>query len=335
MIKKNYTFAECIKVAAMCQIENKNTVINNKVSELAIIICSIKPERCEETLKNIAETIGIGYQTIVFDNREHQWGICKVYNHCAKNTTLPYLCFMHEDVLFGTNNWGKLMVDFMKITSKCGVIGFAGGLQAQRNLSGWWSGEKRINVVEGRTEKNTDCRKLDYKNHLYFNPDNEKISEVVCIDGLFHLVKRSIWEEKRFDDINFTGFHFYDVDFSLSVAQKYKNYVFLNIDVFHDSQGDINTEYVKNMWIFQHKWNGILPYHLKSKSKFQLLRSELRETVSINAYCKKLSIKQIEYFKHLCKINSVGFILLAGCYLVYKRLLEKTINIRTKINAKA
>lgn len=85
--------------------------------ELTIIICSINPERCKITIENITETVGVEHQIEVFDNREHNWGICKVYNHCAEKANSPYLCFMHEDFFIETKNWGKDIIDFILILS--------------------------------------------------------------------------------------------------------------------------------------------------------------------------------------------------------------------------
>jgi hypothetical protein len=233
---------------------------------ISIIICSINPERCEEILKNISETIGIDYETIIFDNRRENWGICRVYNHCAEKAKYPFLCFVHEDILFGTKNWGKTIIDFIAETPDCGVIGFAGGFQAQKNFSSWWAGETRKNVWDGYNGKNGTYLKINYRNHRYSNPDGEPSSQVICIDGLFQFVRKSIWEEIKYDEITFLGFHFYDVDFSLGASEKYNNYVLLNIDVFHDSEGHTNAEYIKNMFIFQKKWNKKLPKNIISRT---------------------------------------------------------------------
>jgi hypothetical protein len=229
---------------------------------ISIIICSIHPERCEKVLKNISETIGIGYETIVFDNRKEDWGICRVYNHCAEKAKYPFLCFIHEDILFGTQNWGKIIIDFMEKTPDCGVVGFAGGFQAQKNFSSWWAGETRKNVWDGYNGKNDVYLKISYRNHRYSNPDGKSACQVLCIDGLFQFVRKSVWEEIKYDEMTFLGFHFYDTDFTLSVSERYNNYVLLDFDVFHDSEGHINTEYVKEMFIFQEKWNKKLPKNI-------------------------------------------------------------------------
>jgi hypothetical protein len=149
---------------------------------ISIIICSINPGQCEKTVKSINETIGAGYETIVFDNREKNWGICKVYNHCAEKAKHPYLCFAHEDVIIDVKDWGKEFIEFTERTPDCGVIGFAGGLQARRNFSCWWSGEKRMNVYDGFTGVKGNDLKSQYSRRHYSNPFEEKYSQALCID---------------------------------------------------------------------------------------------------------------------------------------------------------
>jgi hypothetical protein len=303
--------------------------------KISIIICSIDQKRCEKTLLDISRNIGVEYETIVFDNTESNWGICKVYNHCAEKATSPCLCFMHEDVLIETKTWGKIIVDFMEKKHDCGVIGFAGGLQANRNFWGWGAGENRINVNDGLTGRNDTYWKLNYKKHLYANPENELYSQVLCIDGLCHFVKKSVWGEIKYDEKNFSGFHFYDNDFSFAVAQKYKNYVLLNIDIFHDSSGSMDKEYIENIFVFQNKWDKKLPLYLENsvtkKSRLKMMHSELREMVEIYKLCKKKNVKIKKYIEQMCKINGTYIIPIFYIYYLIKKICVKIISILEKI----
>jgi hypothetical protein len=229
---------------------------------ISVIICSINPERCDKLLKNISETIGIEYETIVFDNRNEQWGLCRVYNHCAGKAVFPFLCFIHEDIYIDTINWGKKIIEFIYETPGCGVIGFAGGTQARKNFRSWWGeagDETRMNVFDGYNGKDYSNIRLNYIYYRYSNPNAEKHSHVLCIDGLFQFVKKTIWEEIKYDESLFSGFHFYDNDFSFAVSEKYNNYVLFDFNIFHDSPGRANSEYIKNMFIFQNKWKNKLP----------------------------------------------------------------------------
>jgi hypothetical protein len=314
-------------------IENNMGILKNK--KISIIICSINPERCEKSVHDISKTIGVEHGIIVFDNREYNWGLCKVYNQCAEKTSSPYLCFMHEDLFIETDNWGGIIIDFAEDTPNCGVIGFAGGLQAAKNMSSWWFDEKRMNVNDGYTGKNKNYRKYNYKYHQYVNPKSEAFSQVICIDGVFHFVKKSVWEEIKYDESNFNGFHFYDIDFSFAVAQKYKNYVLFNMNVFHDSPGSTNSDYINNMIVFQNKWNKYLPFYLDNNlakiSKSKIIRSELREMIVIYKLYKENYIKIKGYIEQICKINGKYIVPIFYIYYFIRKIADKIVILLQKI----
>jgi len=45
---------------------------------ISIITCSMKPELCSRMLESVKKTIGINFETVIFDNREKGYGICQV-----------------------------------------------------------------------------------------------------------------------------------------------------------------------------------------------------------------------------------------------------------------
>ncbi|MDR0686820.1 MAG: glycosyltransferase family protein [Dysgonamonadaceae bacterium] len=303
---------------------------------ISIIICSINPERCKKTIDNLSETIGLECEVIVFDNRQYNWGICKVYNHCAEKAKYPYLCFVHEDVFIDTKEWGKKITEFVERTPKCGVVGFAGGCQIQKNISSWWAGETRMNIRDGYKGGNKEYLRRDYLNHRYdANPEGEYFSKVVCIDGLFQFVKKRIWEEIRYDEKTFKGFHFYDVDFSYAVSRRYHNYVILWNEVYHDSPGRTdNKEYIEGMFIFQEKWNKDLPKSIRSRGRINNLLAELNGAYRVLGYCKRARVGIKEYSKQILKINGIGYFIIITMYLCVKIPLKIIIKTLTKIRRK-
>jgi len=283
---------------------------------ISIIVCSINPTRCNKLLNNISETIGIEYETIVFDNRNKKWSICKVYNNCAERARFPFLCFIHEDVYIDTKSWGKKIIEIIEKIPNCGLIGFAGGIQARKNFCSWWTSETRVNIHDGFNGKNHPCLKENYNWYYYSNPNSEDYSRVLCIDGLFQFIKKKIWEEIKYDEYIFSGFHFYDVDFSFAVAEKYNNYIIFGIDTFHDSHGYINSEYLNNMFLFQNKWKNKLPKDisnndiLKTKEKLKNIISELKDAFTIFILCKNEHFDLKKYFLQIYKINGLLFLVI-------------------------
>ena len=77
--------------------------------KFSIIVCSVKPEMAKALSDNIRSTIGVEYEMIIFDNRQAGKGICAVYNECAERAAGEYLLFVHEDVAFHTEGWGRVI----------------------------------------------------------------------------------------------------------------------------------------------------------------------------------------------------------------------------------
>ena len=130
---------------------------------LSIINCSVNEQYLKDLEINIKETIGVPYEIIVFDNRNINYGLTKVYNQCAEKSQYPYLCFLHEDTKWITKNWGDIIIEKLK-DKETGMIGFAGGVAKLKEYLGWISipdfiRQHLIHHIEGK------------KKYVYINPD--------------------------------------------------------------------------------------------------------------------------------------------------------------------
>ena len=224
---------------------------------LSIIVCSISPERLSALQQNLKATVGIEYEVIAVDNRVQKWPIAKAYNYAARLAKYPYLFFVHEDVKFHSFGWGEVIINKLR-ERDCGVIGFIGSKVKLKAYSGWGQNPKWI------------CAYLYQKGHdaTYFNVHNAYLGtpfeEVVALDGLGLFVRKEIWESYPFDERFLTGFHCYDLDFTLQIAatKKYKNYVCCSNQVLieHFSLGSLNVEWFKDtVRLHREKWDKILP----------------------------------------------------------------------------
>jgi hypothetical protein len=235
-----------------------------------IISCSIKPQEAEALKKNVAETIGVPFEFIAYDNRNSRKGICQVYNECAAIAKYDNLCFIHEDVIFLTQNWGKIIEN--KLSEQCcGLIGFAGGTMKSRKLSGWLSTQKygvRANYVQG-----------DHESEIrhYVNPYNEDFSQVITLDGLCLFSSKKVWAQVLFDQNTFKKFHCYDVDYSLNChVSGFKNYVCNTVLVHHTSLGSYDETWLMENEKFHNKWDRQLPQYVKKESALKRCYLEYR-----------------------------------------------------------
>jgi hypothetical protein len=224
---------------------------------ISIIVSTYQPGLFKKLENNIKETIGVPFEIIAIENNK-KFGICEAYNIGAKQSQYDLLCFVHEDVMFHTQDWGQKLISHFDGDKDLGVVGLAGSVVKYSGLSSWWLNEiadfepKRCNILQHYKYK-------DYPvTHVYSNPRNENLSSVVCLDGVFMASVRKVWEEVKFD-VAIKGFHAYDLDFSLRASLKYKVAVAFDIEIEHLSEGNIGSDWIIENYCIHKKLNNVLP----------------------------------------------------------------------------
>ncbi|MFA6085095.1 glycosyltransferase [Mucilaginibacter sp.] len=238
---------------------------------ISVIISSINPEQLSRISKNIEDTIGTPYELIATDNRGSDKGICQVYNEAAAKARYEILCFIHEDIIIKTDNWGKGLASLFKQDPKLGLVGVAGTGYvplSPANFGPVGIDTRYINIIQGfkfKKKKQT----LHYR-----NPNNEKLAYVACLDGVWLTTTKSVFAEFKFDEKTFKKFHCYDMDLSLSVGTKYKLAVTYDLLIEHLSEGRYDKEWLEeNMNIFN-KWNDVLPLNKQNLSPEEVFKAE-------------------------------------------------------------
>jgi Glycosyltransferase like family len=223
---------------------------------LSVVICSAKSSLAQRLMKNIEMTVGVPCEIIIIDNSADGNGICAVYNTGARKAKYPILCFVHEDVLFRTAGWGKNLLAHFE-DPLTGLVGVAGG-DSLSNVPSTWSNtfiSPEINIMQYESKKNNALT------HLYVSASSKKLpkKQVQVIDGVFMCVKKTVFDEYQFDESLLKNFHGYDVDYSLQVSQKYKNYVAFDILLEHYSEGKLNKAWLTSCFVISKKWKRRLP----------------------------------------------------------------------------
>ena len=223
---------------------------------ISIVICSVNKDLLSNLEKNIAETIGLPYELIAIDNSVNQYGICKVYNEGGKKAKFPILCFMHEDILFETKKWGELVCKHLA-DNTTGLLGIAGGDIKSRVPSSW---SQPIISTEVNIIQHYKSRQKSPEHLLVTNASiNGTIKKVVLLDGVWLCTKKEVFDQYTFDEIMFTGFHGYDIDYSLQVNTKYNLYVVFDILIHHYSEGNPDKNWVNSAVLINKKWMARLP----------------------------------------------------------------------------
>ncbi|SMC71151.1 glycosyltransferase [Pedobacter africanus] len=223
---------------------------------ISIIIASANKNLLNDVSVNIRETIGVEYEIISFDNAGAAKGICEVYNKGIQAARYNLICFMHEDICIKTSNWGFIVQDCFDTRPELGLLGIAGGRYKTLFPCSWYIGSEKSDRYQllQHFKHQTVAAKVDFN-----NPNNEKLSMVSSIDGVWFCTRREVLNEVRFDELLLKGFHGYDLDFSLNVGKKWDIGVTFDVLLEHFSEGKYDREWVKSILLVHKKWNETLP----------------------------------------------------------------------------
>lgn len=221
---------------------------------LSIIICSKNTDISSALKENIKKTIGVEYEIIVIDNSGNEYSIFSAYNKGVEKSNFPYLCFVHEDVLFKTQDWGKNLLSHLT-GNNIGFVGIAGSGLVTRIPASWWMvGYGYKNIIQHNKKSNKKQKFEVHQNS--FSPKS-----VVVLDGVFLSSHRDVFDKIKFDE-NFEGFHGYDHDICIqSKVAGFNNLVVSDILLEHFSEGEMNAQYYLNLIAIYKKWNDFLPLY--------------------------------------------------------------------------
>lgn len=228
---------------------------------ISIIICSRKSTISKLLDENIRSTIGCAYELIIIDNSNNKFSIFSAYNEGVRRAKYKYLCFMHDDILFKSQDWGLRVIKHFSNTD-FSIIGIA-GLICILKMPGIFldSGDVYWNLLQSNhNETNTI--------HLYNNPLNVEIQQVNVVDGVWICIKKELFNKIQFDEYTYSGFHFYDYDVCMQgINNGFKVAVIYDILIEHFSYGFKDKGWIENSSAFAEKWSHLLPIGLEKNDE--------------------------------------------------------------------
>lgn len=263
---------------------------------VSVIVSSKTDTLFQNFSNNLSETIGCLYEIIEIKNYQGKLSICEAYNKGAQMAKYPILCFCHEDISFKTQNWGNLLVSHFE-DPKISLIGILGNIIKTKIPSGVFSSVQhtnRINQLQLLHDRSTL--------HYYTNPLNETISEVATLDGMFLATKHTYWKQYQFDQHILTGFHGYDVDFSLSMSLLGKVVVVYDILIEHFSFGGNTKDWVTSQLSIVQKWKNVLPIQHNQFNKIDLKLREIDDLFNFNITLLRLKYNLRLSYKYAIKL---------------------------------
>jgi hypothetical protein len=189
-------------------------------------------------------------EILMYEN-DGQMSLTQVYNKGLKESVNDIVVFMHDDLILETSNMTPKIVKLFEKHSEYGIIGIAGTDKLTSGM--WWQNRENMFGVVGHIHE--DKRHV---NHYSKGVFNDVLKDVVIIDGLFFMVRKSLLK-KEFNE-QFEGFHFYDISFCVeNQFEGVKIGLTTKFGVTHKSVGMTNKQWEKNKLLFEALFEKRLP----------------------------------------------------------------------------
>jgi hypothetical protein len=181
-------------------------------------------------------------EILMYENNG-EMSLTQVYNKGLKESVNDIVVFMHDDLILETTNITPKVVKLFEKHPNYGIIGIAG---TDKLTSGrWWDNRENMFGVVGHIHEGKR-----HVNHYSKGVFNDVLKDVVVVDGLFFMVRKSLLK-KEFNE-QFEGFHFYDISFCVeNYLECVKVGLTTKIGVTHMSVGMTNKQWEKNKLFFE------------------------------------------------------------------------------------
>ncbi|HMO61642.1 MAG TPA: glycosyltransferase [Ferruginibacter sp.] len=271
---------------------------------ISVIICSRNTHPPAVFSASLQQSIGVAYEVICIDNSSNTYSICSAYNKGALMSRFDILCFVHDDVLFHTGGWGNTIANMLQ-SNQCGVIAVAGATIKTAAPSPWWiTNYCKLPYLHSHIIQHSS--KGSTLNTSFANAAPAAAVPVVVTDGVLMCCHKKLWQQYPFDEQRYTGFHFYDMDFSATLHQHgYTNYVTNAVLIEHLSAGRLSREWAEAAIVFHKKWKKQLPMF----------------AANAGVDAKALQLAEAEAWKgwliELCRTKYKGIVLWCSYWLQY------------------
>ncbi|MFW6246924.1 MAG: glycosyltransferase, partial [bacterium] len=235
-----------------------------KKTKIVVVFSSHLSDAEDSKFTNhVMESIGVKYSHVVCYKNHNQYSLPELYNKALKeyssNDTIIVFC--HNDILFRTKNWGRLLLNKFNNTN-FDVIGVAGTTFLNNGV--WWTDRTKMVGIVDHTDGIQEWTST-------YSPERKgHITPTVLIDGLFMAVNPENLE--HYFDEDFKGFHLYDLSFCIPNYLDGCNIgVTTDIRILHKSVGQTNEQWEENRKQFVEKYKDELPIKHVSEDKLKVL----------------------------------------------------------------
>lgn len=241
---------------------------------ISLIVSSANPALLAQLKAGAAETIGVPHEFVIIENSTGDKGMCQAYNEGIDRASHDLLCFLHEDILFKTNNWGQVVQRIFSENPGVGVLGVAGTVYKSAVPGNWG------NYGFPHAERSHLLQSFKYNEretvYMNANPGNEQLAKVAVVDGVWICARKEIAKRVRFDSKTFHRFHCYDLDFCLAAGDVCDVAVTYEVLLQHLSEGNYDRQWMEDTLRLHQKWQERLPHATVALTKGQIQKIEKR-----------------------------------------------------------
>jgi hypothetical protein len=189
-------------------------------------------------------------EILMYEN-DGEMSLTQIYNKGLKESVNDIVIFMHDDLILETPNMTPKIVKLFEKHPEYGIIGIAGTDKLTSGM--WWQNRENMFGVVGHIHEGKR-----HVNHYSKGVFNDVLKDVVIVDGLFFMVRKSLLK-KEFNE-QFEGFHFYDISFCVeNQFEGVKIGLTTKFGVTHKSVGMTNKQWEKNKLLFEALFEKQLP----------------------------------------------------------------------------
>ncbi len=220
---------------------------NNEV--VSVVISTRKID--DEYLKHVEKMFSHPKTEILIYENDGEMSLTQVYNKGLKESVNDIVIFMHDDLILETSNMTPKIVKLFEKHPEYGIIGIAGTDKLTSGM--WWQNRENMFGVVGHIHEGKR-----HVNHYSKGVFNDVLKDVVIVDGLFFMVRKSLLK-KEFNE-QFNGFHFYDISFCVeNQFEGVKIGLTTKFGITHKSVGITNKQWEKNKLLFEALFEKRLP----------------------------------------------------------------------------
>jgi hypothetical protein len=188
-----------------------------------------------------------------------EYSLTEIYNKIlSENQGADWVVFSHNDMSFLSQNWLRILVKNLKqaTSQDYSILGFAGTKCLYSSGNGCWWFEPNNKYLSSKMygtvyHQNPENKQI-YPSYYSVPHETGVIEEVVLVDGCCMIVAPKKIPVPKFNEM-YSGFHFYDVSFCIENFKKGAKIGVISdeqLALFHQSQGQTNSEWEKNRALF-------------------------------------------------------------------------------------